>query len=334
MAKNFQLIDEVVADELFLGWYFKETEEQVNAWENWLAENPHQQSLVQQAVAFMNDLSQKEKSVAEEQVEQKLWQLNNRINETEAPVIKMNNSRKRWWISAAAAILLIAGGVAFFTLNQARSKVNTVYGEVRSNRLPDGTMMILNANSKAELSKDWKDGHDREVWLNGEAFFKVTKTPHKSRFIVHTENLDVIVTGTQFNVSHYHDKTSVLLTEGSVTILTKDGQELKMKPGDYVEMGGQTIQRKQAKEENILAWKESKLAFDNTPLTEVAQVITNHYGVKVTLADNIGATAEPLTGIMANNNLDDLLAAIAALGNGKVQVTKTDKGEIVFSAGK
>src|ERR1043166_3391835 len=128
--------------------------------------------------------------------------------------------------------------------------------------------MILNANSKAELSEDWKDGKDREVWLHGEAFFKVTKTPHRSRFIVHTDNLDVILTGTQFNVLHRDGKTAVLLTEGHVIIRTKDGKELAMNPGDYVEMGDQMVERKQAKEENILAWKENKLAFDNTPLTE------------------------------------------------------------------
>ncbi len=46
----------------------------------------------------------------------------------------------------------------------------------------------------------WKEGTSREVWLKGEAFFHVSKTPTKARFIVHTERFDVVVTGTQFNV--------------------------------------------------------------------------------------------------------------------------------------
>jgi transmembrane sensor len=149
---------------------------------------------------------------------------------------------------------------------------------------------------------------------------------------VHTDNLDVIVTGPQFNVLHRGDKTSVLLTEGHVIIRTKDGKELAMNPGDYVEMGGETVERKQAKEENILAWKENKLAFDNTPIKEVAQIISNHYGVKVSVADNVAATAGPLTGIMPNDNLDNLLKTIEVAAD--IHVTKMDNGDIVFSAKK
>jgi transmembrane sensor len=206
--------------------------------------------------------------------------------------------------------------------------MGTTYGEVRSNALPDGSTMILNANSNATLSNDWKDGNDREVWLNGEAFFKVAKTPQKSRFIVHAGDLDIIVTGTQFNVLNRDGKTTVLLTEGSVILHTKDGKELAMKPGDYVEMDRQLVELKQVKEDNILAWRENRLAFDNTSLKEAAQMISYHYGVKITLEDNVSNV--PLTGIMANNNLDDLLKAIEAVAN--VRITRTDKGEIIFSA--
>ncbi|MEO8405921.1 MAG: FecR domain-containing protein, partial [Chitinophagaceae bacterium] len=288
---------------------------------------------VQQAISFMNELSLNEAVVSSKEVEEKLSQIHSHINDTKAPVIQMKVSRKRWLITAAAAVLLLIGGITVFKLTQSKEYLNTVYGEIRSNRLPDGSTMILNANSKVELGDNWKDGKDREVWLNGEAFFKITKTPHKSRFIVHTDDLDVIVTGTQFNVMHRGDKTSVLLTEGSVTIRTKDGQELKMKPGDYIEMGGKSIERKAAKEDNVLAWKGNKLALDNTPLNEVAQIISNHYGVKVTLANNLSlSNIEPLTGILPNDNLDDLLEAVEVAAD--ITVIRTDNGDIIFSPKK
>jgi transmembrane sensor len=332
MSKNFQEVEDVVADESFISWYFKESEAKVKEWQNWLRDNPDQQALVAQAVEFMKGLSQKEKSVTTEQVEQKLSQLNERIDQAGAPVIRMKPSRKRWVIAAAAAVLLLIGGVTFFQLNQSTCcpEVGTAYGEIRSNQLPDGSTMILNANSMAKLSEKWEEGKDREVWLDGEAFFKVTKTPQKSRFIVHAGDLDVIVTGTQFNVLNRAGKTTVLLTEGSVILRTKEGKELAMKPGDYIEMDNQLVERKSAKEENILAWKENRLAFDNTSLKEVAQTISNHYGVKVVVPDDVAAAATPLTGIMPNNDLDDLLKAIEVAAN--VHVTKTDKGEIMFSA--
>lgn len=328
MAKKFQLIEDVVADESFSGWYFKESDEKVKAWEKWLSDNPDQQPLVREAVEFMNNLSLKEIPVSAEQTEQKLAELNERINETATPVIKMKTSNRRWWMSAAAAVLLLAAGFAYFKWNQSTCPaIDTKYGEVRSNKLPDGSTMILNANSTATLSESWEQGSDREVWLKGEAFFKVTKTPQKSRFIVHAGDLDVIVTGTQFNVLSRDGKTTVLLTEGSVILHTKDGKELAMKPGDYVEMDNQLVERKQAKEENILAWKENRLAFDNTPITEAADMISYHYGVKITLADDVATKS--LTGIMSNNSLDDLLKAIEIAA--ELRISKTENGEIVIS---
>lgn len=329
MVKNFQLAEDIIADESFLGWYFRESEEKVKEWEKWLSDNPDQQPLVQQAVEFMNNLSLKEIPVSAEQTEHQLAQLNERINTTEAPVIRMAPSKKRWWLSAAAAVLLLAAGFAFFKWNESCCPaIDTTYGEVRSNNLPDGSTMILNANSTATLSESWEEGKDREVWLKGEAFFKVTKTPQKSRFIVHAGDLDVIVTGTQFNVLNRDGKTTVLLTEGSVILHTKDGKELAMRPGDYVEMDNQLVERKQVKEENVLAWKANRLAFDNTPLTEAAQLISYHYGVKITLEDDVATKS--LTGIMSNINLDDLLKAIEIAA--ELRITKTDKGEIIISA--
>ena len=331
MVKNFQSVDEVVADEAFLGWYFKESEAKVDLWENWVTSNPPFQSLVEKAVEFMNNLSHHEKNPPAEQVEAKLLQLHNRIKKSTAPVIAMKTSTRRWWMSAAAIILLVVGGYTFFQLSQHREKLDTSFGEVKNNQLPDGSTMILNANSTAQLSEGWEEGKDREVWLNGEAFFKVKKTKQKTRFIVHTGKLDVIVTGTQFNVLNRDNKTTVLLTEGSVIIRTKDGKELAMKPGDYIEMSDQlAVQRKEAKEESILAWKDNKLAFDHTSLKEVAQTISNHYGIKVTVADE-EAAARSVTGIMPNNNIEDLLKALEVAFD--IRVTRSDK-EIIFSTNK
>jgi transmembrane sensor len=328
MTKNFQQVEDVITDELFLAWYSRESEAQVAAWENWLAGNPGQQALVHQAVVLMDQMSHKEQGIAGEDIETKLLRLHERIGEAQAPVVRMNTSRKRWWIGVAAAVLLVVGGFTFFKLSQSKHELDAAYGEVCTNQLPDGSTMILNANSNAKLSDGWEDGNDREVWLDGEAYFKVTKTAQKSRFIVHTGQLDVIVTGTQFNVMHRDNKTTVLLTEGSVILRTADGKELAMKPGDYVEMLDNMVERKEAKEESVLAWKENKMAFENTPISEAAKLISNHYGVKVTITDT-SAGNETLNGIMSNNNLDDLLKAIELVKDVRIQKREN---EIIISS--
>ena len=329
MRTNFQHVEDILADEGFQSWYFKKGGAQAKEWEKWQSNHPQFNELVHQAITLMNDLNQSEKPVAPTLAEQQWQKLNGRLDTTNTPVIPIRKSiGRRWWLSAAAAVILLTGLFGIYQLTQpSRQKIDALYGEIRTNELPDGSTMILNANSSAKLSEGWTDGKDREVWLDGEAFFKVTKTPQKSRFIVHTNNLDVIVTGTQFNVLHRNNKTTVLLTEGSVIIRTSDGKELAMQPGDYVEMEDKLVERKSAKEDAVLAWKDSKLVFDNTPISTVIQLIKDHYGVTIKLADEtLGSIT--VTGIMPNNNLDDLLKAIELVTD--IRINK-DGSEITFT---
>jgi transmembrane sensor len=329
MSKHFHEVEEVVADELFLGWYYRQSPEKVAAWEKWLADNPGQQSLVKQAIGFMDSLPKPKMIIPATETSAQLAQLNQRIDGLTTPVVSIRSSRKRWWIAAAAAVIvLLVGTFTVFKFTQSKKNYGTKYGEICSNQLPDGTTMILNANSTAHLGDEWNETKDREVWLKGEAFFKVTKTAARSRFIVHTENLDEIVTGTQFNVMHRNNKTSVLLTEGSVIIRTHEGKEIPMKPGEYVEMAGQLVKTETIKPDNILAWRENKMAFDNINLKDAAVIISNHYGVKINIADSAVA-AKTLNGMIANDNLDILLQAIEITTN--IKITKTG-GEITFSS--
>ena len=187
-------------------------------------------------------------------------------------------------------------------------------------RLPDGSMVTLNANSSVTLSEGWDKNRDREVWLKGEAFFKVQKKDNKQKFIVHTDQFDIIVTGTQFNVVNRVDKMAVLLHEGSITLKTKDGNEVYLKPGDYFEFAGSKneIEKKDVKEVNVLAWKDKKLVFENTTLTELATILNHHYGVNVIIADD-ELKNKPITGILPNDNLDILTQALEATMDFKIQ---------------
>jgi transmembrane sensor len=221
--------------------------------------------------------------------------------------------RKRLWYWAAAAVIFLSlGAVAFWQLNNSAEMVQTAFGEIREQSLPDGSKVMLNANSEITYSEGWDKGAEREVWLKGEAFFQVQKTPAKSRFVVHADQFDVIVTGTQFNVVNREGKTNVMLTEGSVTIKTKDGKEIFMHPGDFVEITNRQPEKKNIAQENILAWREKKLYFENTPLRQAAKKIEEHYGVTITLTDDSTGN-RTITGMMPNDNLDVLLQALESL---------------------
>lgn len=317
MEKIFQSVEEVLTDEQFQAWYFKTDPEKAKAWEEWMEQDPARKDLVNAAVLCMQNIIVKEQPVQAGQVEASAQRLmtslsdNNNTGNYEAPVVTMRPSRRRWWWSAAAAIILLAAATWLWTSLDGKSSIQTTYGQVAQQQLPDGSEVILNANSSISYSSGWNQGSEREVWVKGEAFFKVKKTASKSRFIVHTDQLDVVVTGTQFNVVSYPDRSSVMLTEGSVLIRTKDGVETRMVPGDFIELANSQLARKAVKEENVLAWKDKKLFFDNTPLSLAVEKIKSHYGVELIIADQ-SLAAKTITGIVPNDNLDVLLEALEA----------------------
>jgi len=322
---NFSSPEDVIADEKFLAWYFSKDEQAVTNWEHWLSSNPDQKPVVEEAVQLMGNLSIQEAGVPLQHTQKAYEDLQHRIDEKVIPITRY---KRRWWIGAAAAVLIIALGLAFFMNQPApQSSVVAQYGQTRTQQLPDGSVIMLNANSTVKYGKEWTPDCDREVWLKGEAFFQVAKTQQKNRFIVHTGELDVIVTGTRFNVWTRDNKTSVLLTEGSVTIRTPDGKETKMIPGDFVEISNNTLEKRKGNEESVLAWKESKLLFDRTPVPEVCRIIYEHYGVKVTITDS-SLNEQTINGMMQNDNLDLLLQSLEATNN--FRITRKDK-EIFIS---
>jgi transmembrane sensor len=140
----------------------------------------------------------------------------------------------------------------------------------------------------------------------------------KSRFIVHANHFDIIVTGTQFNVVSREDKSNVMLKEGSVILHnTESGNDVRMVPGDFVEYRKAGLEKKLAKTDSVLAWKDRKLVFDNTPVSELVRIVREHYGVTVIPADD-SVAAQTISGIMPNDNLEVLLQTLEATGIFKV----------------
>lgn len=328
MTKHFSSFEDVIADEDFLTWYNSPSSQEAITWQQWLLLHPQYQPVVEEAIRYLDAIKLTDRSVSAEQTQAAHDRLMRSLD-SEAPVVQMKPRRSRWWLSAAAAVLLIITGAALWSnTSDKQVRLNTEYGQIARHQLPDGSEVMLNANSKLDMKKTWNESGDREVWLEGEAFFHVKKTTAKNRFIVHAEGMDIIVTGTQFNVVNREGESNVLLTEGSVTLKTKDGQLIKMLPGDYVTINNSKPQKEIAPEEKVLAWTQAKLVFENTPMAAAAKTISQHYGVKVTIDKE--AEEKRLSGILPNDNLNVLLKALEGLN---FQVTKKDK-EIIISKSK
>lgn len=303
-------VNDFLSNQQFLDWYFKTNPENVAEWEVLFNNNPQWKPAVDEAIEWLQNLRFNEKPIAQDQVthaHNRLQQSLKLLNGTDN-VVPMRSKAIRWWMASAAAILLATAGIWFFNANK-KNSINTQYGEVSAKILPDGSEVTLNAHSNITYGKGWQEGNEREVWLKGEAYFHVKKTPQKSRFIVHADRFDIIVTGTQFNVTNRNGKTSVLLNEGSVTIRSKDGKEIKMIPGDYVEMINNEPEKAVLHNANtVTAWKERKMLFDSTTIQQAAKMIEDTYGITVQI--NESAASKTISGIMPNDNLDILLQAL------------------------
>jgi len=106
------------------------------------------------------------------------------------------------------------------TTEPADIKIEVARGGEYKIRLEDGTTVWLNSETKMRYPVQFS-GQNREVWLEGEAYFKVAKN-EKQPFVVKTENMDVRVLGTEFNLKAYADEKWVqaTLVRGEVAVFT------------------------------------------------------------------------------------------------------------------
>jgi ferric-dicitrate binding protein FerR (iron transport regulator) len=308
MSKEFREPEDFLSDESFLSWYFGSGREGDSVWETWGVDDPAKRELILQAVALLDASRVREMPLPATQVQQAEAALMQRIGTNRAGT---SSPKMHWrWMAAACILVLLGGAMLLVRLLPVRQEqLAAGYGQQLSQELPDGSEVMMNANSRLHYSRNWQEGVDREVWLDGEAFFHVRKTPMKSRFIVHTDRFDIVVTGTKFNVVNRNGKDNVLLQQGSVTIHPGTGEDLHMVPGDYVEWDGARLRKMSVRTDSLMAWQQHQLIFDKTPLRQVATIIEEQYGVKVKLADpSIGDST--ISGILRNDNLPVLLQAL------------------------
>jgi transmembrane sensor len=157
--------------------------------------------------------------------------------------------------------------------------------------LPDGTNLWLNAGSHLRYGIPFTR-ENREVELTGEAFLDVVKN-EQSPFVVKTAGAEVEVLGTQFNVNAWPEKEQiqVALKEGKVKFLfaadAKTKKYCELQPNDLLEFDktDKTVTRKNTNIEKYIAWHQNIMILDDTPMTELARLLEQWYGVKVVVAN-------------------------------------------------
>lgn len=145
--------------------------------------------------------------------------------------------------------------------------------------LSDNTVVWLNSESRLTYPVAFK-GTTRELKLEGEAFFEVTKDVNKP-FIVHTSQFDIRVTGTQFNIRTYPEETvSATLAEGSIQ-LEKDHQVYRLVPGQQAYLNGEEVKVKEVDLEEAIAWRFNAFSFKKIPLEHIMNELSRWYDINI-----------------------------------------------------
>jgi ferric-dicitrate binding protein FerR (iron transport regulator) len=253
------------------------------------------------------------------------------IQENTAKVvsIRKSNISSRW--PAAACILLLLSVGSFFYFKNAKNKltytvVRTGTGQTKHVKLPDGTVVWLNAGTMVKYASDF-NRNDREVYLDGEAFFDVVHDQGKP-FDVHSGNVQTHVLGTAFSISAYPNSliNNVTVLRGKVQVSDTERVLAYVLPNqalEYTIKGGKsTVTR--VSSEKVVAWTGGKLAFIDMPMQDIAVHLQKWYGVNFVFKNqqlkNIRFTAS------FNNtiSLNDLLAVMYDVSHVNYRVdTKT-----------
>lgn len=311
-----------VLNESFQNWVNgKADDEQILFWEEFERKNPHKKDQIQGAKAFVLRIKNLYGHPDQKQIEDSWKTLKNRIEKDdsvskERPINIDSSKASRHYssilkLAAAVSLLLISFFVLYSIVIQPGESdwkvYKTDFNEVVDLSLPDGTLVQMNSDTELKI-KATKFNRELKL-LKGEVFFTVTKSNKNEQFKVFTEDLNIEVLGTEFNVDLRNDETKVMLKEGSVKLDLNTGQEVLMKPGEMATLTSDDVFRmKEVNTYQYEAWRDKKLVFKNTSLKEVADLIENHYGVNVILDKSV--EDRTLTGEIPNHDLGLLIRTL------------------------
>lgn len=197
------------------------------------------------------------------------------------------------------------------------------YGKQFNIILADGTSVRLNAGSLLKYPSNFNGKYNREVYLEGEAYFTVAKDKNIP-FIVKTKKLDTKVYGTEFNVSAYiNDEISeVVLVEGAVGVkesINKTGSTNKyiiIKPSQKASIE-KTINGVKIKDVNVnsyVAWKSGALIFNNDNIAVAFKKLERKFNIQI--QNNYSELYKhSYTGAFNSENLDEILTIMSTHTN-------------------
>lgn len=217
--------------------------------------------------------------------------------------IKGGNNLRIMYKVAAASIIIILSSISYFYSD---SKILTKNAETREVYLPDGSYVFLYAGSKITFNKNqWKS--KREIKLKGEAFFSVKKG---STFTVNTENGNIQVLGTKFNVISRGKIFEVGCVSGKVRVNLINLKKSKiLTQGEFTQKtaSGKLTEPSFTNIEQIIKRQKGEFYFKQADLTRVFEEFERQFDVDIKYKE---LKNRKFTGYFSNNDIEKALKMV------------------------
>jgi len=287
-------IDDFVEDSTFRRWVVAPNELLNSFWINFQKDFPDRRNDIILARQIVESLSFEEKDINPQQFEKSFYFLEKHLHRKKRKQQKIRNFYM--WVGKIAAVFLIPLLLVCIYLYNNNVSIHT--GQVVRYIVPNGqkSRVILADGTKVWLNSGSCLSYPltsckrlRKVHLSGEAFFDVAKDK-KIPFLVETRDYTIKVYGTKFNVRAYSDSpnSETILQEGSVSVLTKNCHEIKMKASQrffYSKKGKYNFNLSKVNPDLYLSWKDNVLKISNERLEDLIIRMERWYGVHIHVED-------------------------------------------------
>ncbi|CAN5520468.1 FecR family protein [soil metagenome] len=240
-SDNFSTLDDFLENDAFRTWVHERRPEDQAYWQQWLVQYPEKRPLYEQAVATLLVVQGKQAELSDQRSKENT----KRILDQLTPPVTVVKPLVSWhwgrWVAAASVVSLliwwqmdnlISSQTVGFNkkVEQPVQKtdwkiVKNVTGQPLVVLLPDNSSVLLSSGSQLRFHK--QNTHTlREVYLQGEGFFEVSKNPAKP-FLVYTTNLTTKVLGTSFQIRSFDQEAAayVKVKTGKVSVTPVDSPE-------------------------------------------------------------------------------------------------------------
>jgi len=290
MEDRTKYILELLKDEDFVSWVVNPTEESNHFWYHWIQSNEDRGRDVELARKVIHSFkSRGAEPMPDDYYKEVLSSIMHTAN------LSKNKSGtysllKGLAVAASISLLMIIGVYLYFGSmgEEVDEKVVTTLikeaplGTKVTTKLPDGTSVMLNSGSSISFPSTFSDSI-RKIQLTGEAFFDV-KRDEQRPFIILTDEIEVQVLGTSFNVNAYNDEIkSVAVKSGKVSVKDRfNDQFIVINPLEMVSMvKGKFESQVVYNNDLVFGWCDQILAFHNNSFDESVQEIEKWFGVKM-----------------------------------------------------